>query len=73
MKLCQFLHERQANSSAFKCSRARALDSVEALENARNLFLGYAGARIGHRKLHTVSDYAESHDNATLKREFESV
>src|SRR5215472_14340672 len=73
MKPGQFSHQRQPNSSALKCSRSRTLDAMETLENARKLFFGDAGARVGHGKLYTVSDDAEANYDATLKGEFEGI
>src|SRR5437660_158128 len=73
MKPGQFPHERQPDSSAFKCSPSRAFHAVESLENARKLFPGYAGPGVSHRKLYSVSSPADANYNASLKREFESI
>src|SRR6478609_4101281 len=73
MKPGQFTHQRQPNSRSLKCSPSRALDPVEALEDSRQLFRGYASAGIRHGKLHIFPDDAKANRDATLEGKLEGI
>src|SRR5437773_2321791 len=69
----QLLHEGQAYPRALVGPRLRTLHSVEALKQSRQLALGDADSRVGHREFHAVTTPGERRTNATLKGVFEGV
>ncbi len=73
MQLDELLHQRQANPGAFVAAALRALDTVEAIEDARQFLFGNAGTGIGNRHQHSAVDLAHRHGDAAGKRELESV
>ena len=70
----QLVHQRQADARALVGARARALDAVEALEQARQLVLRDADAGVRDRQLDAVAARrAASRAIAAVERELERV
>ena len=71
----QLLHQRQADAAAFDAAAARALDAMEALEQMRQLYRGYARAGIAHRDLDrlAVDRRPDGDDDFSLEGEFQRI
>src|SRR5580658_7993005 len=73
MESNELLDERETDAGAFVAARMCALDAVEAFEDARQVLLTDADARIRHFELYAVWDLAQAHRDAPFERELERV
>ena len=73
MKTGQFLHEREADARAFVRAGSRVLDAVEALEDAGEIGVGNADARVRDAQPHAIAVRLQLDANLALERELEGV
>ena len=74
MQLDQIRDQREADAGALVGAAPGALDAMKALEDARQLVLGNARARVAHRQLDpSVSDRAQADPDAALEGELEGI
>ena len=74
VQLDQLLHQREPDAGALVGAAARALDPVEALEEARQLGRGDADAGVAHRELDAAPSAAPQRDrDLALEGELEGV
>src|SRR5579863_3373217 len=73
VKLSQFLHQREPNSAALVRSALRALDSVEAFKQVRNLLLRNTYSGVPYSQSHRTADGLQRNLDLALKREFEGI
>src|SRR5262245_2205660 len=69
----QILNQRQTDAGPFGSARLDALDSVEALEQARKVLGLDADTRVTDCQLHLVTHGANDDFNLALKGEFERI
>ena len=74
MQLDQIRDQREPDARALIGAAPDALDAMKAFEDALQLVLGNAHARVAHRQLDaSVSERAQADPNAALERELEGV
>ncbi len=73
MEANELLNECESDARAFVAPRACAFDAVKAFEDARQIFLSDADARIGDLELCAALDFAQANRDRPLERELERV
>jgi hypothetical protein len=73
VQLHELLHEGESNAATFDRAPACTLNTMEALENVRQVVLGDARARIGHAERDAAVPRFERDADLALERELERV
>src|SRR5947209_2891619 len=73
MQPAELLYQREADASALERPGARVLQSMEPLEDPRQLALRDAAAGVVHRQLYVIATPREGHADLAVECELERV